>query len=45
MAWICGNLGTSYDLSMVFEVMRKLDNPNLRFIVMDDGLKKGEFEE
>ena len=40
-----GTLGTSYDLPLVFEAMRKVNNPQLRFIVMGDGPLKDEFEE
>ena len=37
--WIgyAGTLGTSYDLPVVFNAIRKINNPNLRFIVMGDG--------
>lgn len=38
-----GTLGTSYDLPLVFDAMKKIDNPNLRFIVMGDGSKESEF--
>lgn len=39
-----GTLGTSYDLPLVFETIRKVDNPALRFIVMGDGPLKDEFK-
>lgn len=39
-----GTLGTSYDLSLVFDAIKRVNNPNLRFIVMGDGPLKGEFE-
>lgn len=32
-----GTLGTSYDLPLVFEAMRLIRNPKLRFIIMGDG--------
>ena len=40
-----GTLGTSYDLPLVFESLRKINNPALRFIVMGDGPLKDEFED
>ena len=40
-----GTLGASYDLPLVFEALRKVDNPNLRFIVMGDGPLMNEFRE
>lgn len=42
----CGTLGSSYDLTCVFEAMRKLEKKgesNIRFIVMGDGPRKKEF--
>ena len=32
-----GTLGTSYDIPLVFKALKKVNNPNLRFIVMGDG--------
>lgn len=40
-----GTLGTSYDLPLVFEALRKVNNPHLRFIIMGDGPKLDEFKE
>ncbi len=40
-----GTLGTSYDLPLVFDAMRKVNNLNLRFIVMGDGPLMEEFKE
>lgn len=40
----CGTLGASYDLNVVFEAMRLLDAPNLRFVVMGDGERREEFQ-
>lgn len=40
-----GTLGTSYDLSLVFEAMKKVNNSNLRFIVMGDGPLFERFKE
>lgn len=40
-----GTLGSSYDLPIVFEAMRQLNNPKLRFIIMGDGPLKDRFEE
>lgn len=40
-----GTLGTSYDLPLVFESLRKVNNPVLRFIVMGNGPLKDEFED
>lgn len=42
----CGTLGSSYDLTSVFDSMRILENmgiSNIRFIVMGDGPRKKEF--
>ena len=42
----CGTLGSSYDLTCVFEAMRKLESmgvSNIRFVVMGDGPRKKEF--
>lgn len=39
-----GTLGTSYDLSIAFEALRKVNNPAMRFIVMGDGPLKETFE-
>lgn len=45
--WIgyAGTLGTSYDLPIVFEALRQVNNNNIRFIVMGDGPKMNEFKE
>ena len=45
--WIgyAGTLGTSYDLPIVFDAMRKVCNPKLRFIVMGDGPLMDDFKE
>ena len=32
-----GTLGTSYDLPLVFDALRHLDNKNIRFMVLGDG--------
>lgn len=40
----CGTLGASYDLSIVFNAMRQINNINLKFIVMGDGPSRNEFE-
>ncbi len=40
-----GTLGTSYDLPIVFDAMKKIRNPHLRFIVMGDGPLMEEFQE
>lgn len=40
----CGTLGSSYDLSIVFNAMRQINNINLKFIVMGDGPSRNEFE-
>lgn len=39
-----GTLGTSYDLPLVFEAMRRINNPMLRFIVMGDGPLLDDFK-
>lgn len=39
-----GTLGTSYNLPVVFDALRKLQNPSLHFIIMGDGPLKDEFE-
>jgi len=39
-----GTLGTSYDLPLVFDATRNIQNTYLRFIVMGDGPLKDEFE-
>lgn len=39
-----GTLGTSYDLPLVFKAIKKLNNSNLRFIVMGDGPLAGDFK-
>ena len=43
----CGTLGSSYDLTCVFDALELLRKKNLRptFIVMGDGPKKQEFEQ
>lgn len=41
----CGTLGASYDLKIVFDAMRQLNNPVLKFIVMGDGPERKEFED
>ncbi|SEQ24107.1 Glycosyl transferases group 1 [Lachnospiraceae bacterium RM5] len=45
--WIgyAGTLGTSYDLPLVFEAIKEVNDPNLRFIVMGDGPLKHQFED
>ena len=40
----CGTLGASYDLAIVFDAMRKIEDERLRFIIMGDGPRKVEFE-
>ncbi|MDO5448478.1 MAG: glycosyltransferase, partial [Clostridia bacterium] len=40
----CGTLGTSYNLPLVFEAMKKIHNPLLRFIVMGDGPLMEQFK-
>lgn len=40
----CGTLGSSYDLPVVFDAVRKIKNKNLKVIVMGDGPKRKEFE-
>lgn len=40
----CGNLGTSYDLNLVFKAMRIVNDQRLKFIVMGDGERRKEFE-
>ena len=40
-----GTLGTSYDLPVVFEAMRKLNRPELRMIVVGDGPLAESFRE
>lgn len=39
-----GTLGTSYDLPLVFEAIKKANNPNLRFIIMGDGPLTEQFK-
>ena len=39
-----GTLGTSYDLPVVFEALRKIDYPGLKFIVMGDGPLADDFK-
>lgn len=39
-----GTLGTSYDLPVVFEALRKVSYPGLRFIVMGDGPLADDFK-
>ena len=39
-----GTLGTSYDLPLVFKAIKKLNNSNLRFIVMGDGPLANDFK-
>jgi len=41
----CGTLGASYDLKIVFDAMRRLNNPALKFIVMGDGPERKTFED
>lgn len=41
----CGTLGASYDLNVVFEAMRLVNDKRLKFIVMGDGERKSEFEQ
>lgn len=41
----CGTLGASYDLTIVFDAMRLLHNPSLKFVVMGDGPKRKTLEE
>lgn len=41
----CGTLGSSYDLTCVFDALELLDNQNVRFIIMGDGPKMDEFKE
>lgn len=40
----CGTLGSSYDLTCVFDALELLDNQNIRFIIMGDGPKMEEFK-
>ena len=43
----CGTLSHSYDLITVFnalDILKKMDEPLPYFIIMGDGVKKGEFE-
>lgn len=44
--WIayCGTLGASYDLNIVFDALRILDDETIHFIVMGDGPRREEFE-
>ena len=39
-----GTLGTSYDLPVVFEALRKMEYPGLKFIVMGDGPLADDFK-
>ena len=39
----CGTLGSSYDLTCVFDALAILNNEKVRFIVMGDGPKMDEF--
>lgn len=39
-----GTLGTSYDLPVVFEALRKVSYPGLKFIVMGDGPLADDFK-
>lgn len=45
--WIayCGTLGASYDLTVVIDALHILNNDKVRFIVIGDGPRRGEFEE
>jgi len=40
----CGTLGASYDLKVVFDALRLLNNPKIKFVVMGDGPKYDEFK-
>lgn len=44
--WIayCGTLGSSYDLTCVFDALAIIDDPRICFIIMGDGPKQNEFE-
>ncbi len=39
-----GTLGTSYDIPLVFKALKKVNNPNLKFIVMGDGPMAATFK-
>lgn len=41
----CGTLGASYDLKVVFDAIRLLNNPCLRFVIMGDGPDRKMFED
>ena len=41
----CGTLGSSYDLTVVFDALAVLNDPRIRFIVMGDGPKMEEFRD
>lgn len=40
----CGSLAYSYNLKVVFDAMRKFDNPHLKFIIMGAGPRENEFK-
>ena len=45
--WIgyCGTLGKSYDLKCVIDALEKIDNNNVRLVVMGDGPQEEEFKQ
>ena len=41
----CGTLGSSYDLTCVFDALARLNDPRIRFFIMGDGPKTEEFRQ
>lgn len=40
----CGTLGSSYNLLIVFDALKRINDSKIKFIIMGDGPKKEEFE-